>query len=832
LPAARAAREFRCAEFAGCVCSARAAAPAARRDAGMSVKEVYSITCSALPDSTRVAGFRGTESISRLYEIDIFLLLGEEGNDLDLADVIGAKAKLALDRSDNRPPFLFHGIFAAFELVHELGDRALFKATLVPQLWQLTQTLHSRMFTNKSIKDVIAEVLDDSGISSSDYQLRLTQTYKPEEHICQYHESNFDFISRWMEREGIYWYFEQGDDGEVLVITDSKSKQDFFDKTPVRFFALGGHDGSAGEALHTFTCKHHALPASVKLRDYDYAKPTLPVSGDAAVSSAGFGEISVYGHRFFTPDDGKRLAKVRAEELLARQVIYRGTGTEFHLRSGYFFKLEDHPRAGFDQKYLVTEVEHVGNQQISSPELRALTGIESDKVYHVEVKAIPADTQFRAARTTAWPRIYGYENGTVCGPADSDYAQIDDAGRYNVKFKFDESNLKDGKASTWVRMMQPHGGNPEGFHFPLRKGTEVIFSFLGGDPDRPVISGVVPDTHNPSLVTSKNHTQNVMRTGGNNHMVIEDLQGKQHIDLYSPTQSTNIFMGGPRSHAFVEPPAEKSGASSTIAGVSCALYLHTDGSGGLDVGGSWYENVGANYFKWVSSNATIEYGGVHTINVDGNSKEFYNAKQLIKVAKGREDTVDAGGMKQEIKGGMKQEIKGGYKQEIEGGVGYDQKIAPKWNGKVEGPWTFEAASVKWDVKGDVKIECNKWEVEQKSEVSWKNLGNIKNLHWANKLEVTLGTSVGTHVGLKAETLIGGKGELCLGAKAGATIAFQFDLNAGPKLELESLKFHNKATEAKKAQTHLKMAMVSIEELHAAVTKHDIKVNSSPMTLWT
>src|SRR5262249_29718538 len=144
------------------------------------------------------------------------------------------------------------------------------------------------------------------------------------------------------------------------------------------------------------------------------------------------------------------------------------------------------------------EVEHVGNQQISSPEMRAMTGIESDKVYHVEVKAIPADTQFRALRVTAWPRIYGYENGTVCGPADSDYAQIDDQGRYNVKFKFDESDLKNGKASTFVRMMQPHGGNPEGFHFPLRKGTEIVFSFLGGDPDRPVIAGVVPDTTNPS----------------------------------------------------------------------------------------------------------------------------------------------------------------------------------------------------------------------------------------------------------------------------------------------------------------------------------------------
>ena len=207
------------------------------------------------------------------------------------------------------------------------------------------------------------------------------------------------------------------------------------------------------------------------------------------MSNLGLGDICVYGGRFFTPDDGKRLAKIRAEELLARQVVHRGTGTAFYLRTGYFFTLEDHPRSDFNQDYLVTDVEHIGNQSISDPALRALAGIDTDKVYTVAVKAIPSKVQFRPESMTAWPRIYGSENGTICGPADSDYAQIDDQGRYNVKFKFDESDLKNGKASTFVRMMQPHGGNPEGFHFPLRKGTEVIFTFLGGDPDRPVICG-------------------------------------------------------------------------------------------------------------------------------------------------------------------------------------------------------------------------------------------------------------------------------------------------------------------------------------------------------
>src|SRR5262249_54570578 len=153
---------------------------------------------------------------------------------------------------------------------------------------------------------------------------------------------------------------------------------------------------------------------------------------------------------------------------------------------------------------------------------RSLLQMEHDDVYFVELTAIPEKTQFRAQSQTPWPRIYGYENGSVDGSADSEYAQIDDQGRYNVKFKFDESNLKSGKASTFVRMMQPHGGGIEGFHFPLRKGTEVVFSFLGGDPDRPVISGVVPNALTPSPVTSGNHTKNVIQTGGRNRFELED----------------------------------------------------------------------------------------------------------------------------------------------------------------------------------------------------------------------------------------------------------------------------------------------------------------------
>ncbi|AKT42710.1 type VI secretion system Vgr family protein [Chondromyces crocatus] len=510
------------------------------------MKDVFTISSSVLPLSTRVMGFRGTEALSTPYQLDILLMTTHDaGSELDLADAIGAKATLTLDHEDGRPPFTFCGVFSAMELVQEVGGRAVFRATLVPQLWQLGLTYHSRIFTKLSIPDIIRAIFDDNGLSGSDYELRLIGQYPPEEHVCQYRESDLDFVSRWMEREGMYYFFEHGEDGEKLVITDHKSFHAPLAQKPIRFHPQSGADVTAGESFRAFTCRHTSLPASVRLRDYDYGKPALEVAGTAAVSPTGFGDVSVYGMRFFTPADGKRLATLRAEELLARQTIAQGMGAAWYLRSGYTFELEDHPRPSLNRHYLATSLEHFGNQTHGSPELKELLGHDVEDVYRVAVAAVATDVQFRAERRTVWPRIDGFENAIVDGPTNSEYAQIDEHGRYALKLQFDESANDRGKATTWVRMLQPHGGSVEGWHFPLRNGTEVVCIFLGGDPDRPVIAGVAPNATTPSPVTSGNNTQNVIQTGGSNRIQMEDRAGSQQIITTTPTQNTQLSMGAP-----------------------------------------------------------------------------------------------------------------------------------------------------------------------------------------------------------------------------------------------------------------------------------------------
>ncbi|MFS8070482.1 MAG: phage baseplate assembly protein V, partial [Byssovorax sp.] len=210
-------------------------------------------------------------------------------------------------------------------------------------------------------------------------------------------------------------------------------------------------------------------------------------------------------------------------------------------------------------------------------------------------------------------RIYGSESGTICGPLESEYAQIDGAGRYNVKLKFDESDLKDGKASTWVRMLQPHGGGIEGWHFPLRKGTEVIFTFLGGDPDRPVIAGVVPNLHTPSPVNRANHTTNVIQTGGRNRFELEDRAGHERITLQTPYDNTMLRMGAPNDHH--------------------NLIMRTDGKALTSVGSNYDIKVGgAKAELVVGPKASVFIGARAEMTVAATTTMFIGAKADLTIA--------------------------------------------------------------------------------------------------------------------------------------------------------------------------------------------------------
>jgi len=552
----------------------------------------FELRCGALPDNSVCIGFDGRDAISRPFGFEIYVTI-PASDSLDLKEVLGAKASLKIELGTKtvlevaEPPFEFHGIVSEIELLRTTEGNALYRVTVVARLWQLLLTNHSRIWTQRSIKEIISKVLSEHGLDEGeDVEFKLTATPAEEKHVSQYRESDLAFISRWMEREGWYYYFEHRDGKDKLIIADAPSAHESLRATPVRYAPSGSQDRSARNALSDFSADKLLVSGRVQIRDYDYIKPALQVRGEASAGQLGLGETVDYGARLFDSGEAKRIATIRSEELKARESAFVGQGAAALLYAGSLFELDNHPRPEMNREYLLTSVRHIGYQpSLGEAWGELLTLPKLQDVYRVEIRAIESDLQLRVPRVTPWPRIDGYENAIVDGPASSPYAQIDDQGRYNVKFKYDEGTLKDGKASTWVRMAQPHGGTVEGFHFPLRKGTEVIVQFLGGDPDRPVITVVAPNAVTPSKVVASNSSQNIIQSGSENWIVAEDKQDAEWFHLYSPAGGLNasLYMGAPRAeggYALTCPDAPaiaEKGANATELG-PYSFQLRTDGN--------------------------------------------------------------------------------------------------------------------------------------------------------------------------------------------------------------------------------------------------------------
>lgn len=597
------------------------------------------LSSSELPTSTHLLGFEGREALSTLFAFDVWFSI--DGAQPEPPNLVGKVATIAIEARDTLAstvaPHVFAGVFADVELLVELKERALYKATIVPRLAITDLSHHSRIWTKTPIKDVLSEVLSGYGL---DFDFRV-KAPPAEEHVCQYKESDYAFFSRWLEREGWYYYFEHDEGKDTLVIVDDLGKHQIVRTAgPIRYFPGSAGTTYAAEAFEDFASASEAVPGGVTVADYDYANPRRPLMHAANLPDGGVSKIVDYGARAFTNDDVTKVAKVRAEQLNILQHVHKGTGAATQVTTGTLFELSEHPAAALNRKYLVVEAVHAGWEPSSAGTWGDdLPTPSTEQSYRVEVSALPADVQYRHPANTAWPRIDGFELATVCGAASSQYAQIDDHGRYAIKFKFDEGTLKDGKASTLVRMMQPHGGSLEGWHFPLRKNTEVICSFLGGDVDRPIIQAIVPNPDTPSPVTSANHTQNMIHTGGNTYLTMEDQQGVEFVNLFTPKSSAGLYLGTPRggggrdrtsNAAPVVPPAGPGGLGLS----SFSFDLRTDdGNAQLHTGKNMDVRAHGQLQVIAGADTNITHFGKLDKDVIGNSDEKYAKKLKKRVAK-------------------------------------------------------------------------------------------------------------------------------------------------------------------------------------------------------
>ena len=485
-------------------------------------KKKFSFVSKGMDEDTfSVISFKGFEAISKPYEFEILIV--SEKTDVDPLKVLQNPARFTIHR-DEEENVDFNGILIQFDETHEFNGNLFFKAVLAPKLWWLNLTHHNQVFLNSTAPQIMENSLKDGGLLPGlDFDFRIQNTYLELDYVCQYGESHFNFVSRWAEREGIYYFFEQTANGEKVIFTDTKLShtdlmydKDLFYRPPSGLDAL-----HTREVIKNFICRHSMLPRRVYLKDYNYLRPSLAIEGMADVDENGRGENYIYGENhtygdedYDTPSEGNRLAGIRAEALLCRKSLFYGESSVPFIEPGYTFDLNDHYKETYNKKYLVTDVTHQGHQTgylisgvTTTPEK------DEEMFYSNSFTAIYSDAQFRPESKALKPKISGTINAKIDAAASGEYAELDELGRYKVILPFDRSGRHNGKASAFLRMMQPYAGQNQGMHFPLHKGTEVLLTFIEGNPDRPLIAGAVPNPETSSPVTSGNQTKSVITTG-------------------------------------------------------------------------------------------------------------------------------------------------------------------------------------------------------------------------------------------------------------------------------------------------------------------------------
>ncbi|MFQ5570023.1 MAG: type VI secretion system Vgr family protein [Rhodothermales bacterium] len=509
----------------------------------------YYFECSALPPEVfQVASFEGIEEISGLYRFTLELISTDPI--VDFAQVVNQPAVFIMMRGDE--PTYINGLVVDFQQAGRTKDYVAYRVVLAPRLWRLSLTYQSRIFQHLTIEEVITQVLEEAGLAPADYRFELSETYQPYEYIVQHQETDFNFICRLMEREGIFFFFEHSDERETLVITDDQT-------VPVPIngeSTLDYHEGEGlipehVEVVQDFTCREKIVTGKVQLKDYNYETPDADLLVESQLNTEMPGTRYEFGEHYKDADEGNRLVRVRNEEIECRRRVLKGGSNCVGFRSGYLFTMENHYRGDFNEDYLLVWIRHQGSQRHAIG-LDALPGVspiataalvpQLTQTYHNEFRCQSASQAFRPERRTPVPQIPGIMIADTEHPDENadDYGHIDDQGRYRARMKFDLSDTPAADATLPLRMKQPYSGPGYGVHFPNHHKTEMVWACVNGDPDRPVVLGTVPNPNEGSPSTVSNKWQSVIRTWGQNELTFDDKVGEENIYMFATKDHTVV----------------------------------------------------------------------------------------------------------------------------------------------------------------------------------------------------------------------------------------------------------------------------------------------------
>jgi len=556
----------------------------------------------------------GTEELGRLFRYEIELLARE---DVTFEDLLGQAVTVTMELPEGGERH-FHGHVTRLAHLGRKEKYWRYRATVSPWLWFLTRTSNCRIFQGMTVPDMIQEVFGDHGFSDVDNQ--LTESYREWEYCVQYRETDFNFVSRMMEQEGIYYYFRHEDEAHTLVLCDHLTAHDTvrgFEAVP--WVPTGEHAPEETGGITRWALWETVQPGEFVLTDYDHLEPgsDLEVRSNRS-RDHGHADYQMFDYpgEYVTTEEGERYAVVRLEE---HQTGFRQTdaaGNAPGLATGCIFTLEEFPRDDQNEEHLIVSASY----QLANP-ARDAAGGEAGPTFEMQFRAIRSDQRFVPARSTKKPAVQGPQTAIVTGPSGEEI-HTDEHGRVKVQFHWDRVGQNDENTTCWIRVSQIWAGREWGAIQLPRIGQEVIVEFLEGDPDRPIVTGRVyngekaPPFALPDDKTRSGILSRASKGGGAanfNQLRFEDSIGSEEVQLHAEKDFETVVENDQTIH-IMNDRTKTVDVDETVT-IANNRTENVDNDESITIGGNRTEQVAADESITVSGNRTESITGDETRTV-------------------------------------------------------------------------------------------------------------------------------------------------------------------------------------------------------------------------
>jgi type VI secretion system secreted protein VgrG len=597
-------------------------------------------------DALLLTHFSAHEQVSRLFEYDLQLL--SDAGDLNADKILGQPVTVKFQLPDKAGNRFFNGFVTEFSQTGYEERHHRYQATVRPWFWFLTRTSDCRIFQGKTIPDIFQAVVGQYGFS--DFKLKLSGSYSPRDYCVQYRETDFNFLSRLLEFEGIYYFFEHEDGKHLMILADdANAHSKFKGYETVPYYPPSTPDVQRErDHLTSWIQSKSVQSGAYATTDYDFSAPKKSLLQSSSISKSHAQskfEIYDYPAELGKLDSGEtsRVAKVRIQEIQATQTIASGEGDAAGLATGYAFSLAKYPRADLNIEYFI-----IGSTISLTSDAHMSGGADPGTEFAISLQAIDAKTPYRPQRSTPKPVVQGAQTAIVVG-AGGDEIYTDKYGRVKVQFPWDRQGKNDENSGCWIRVAQVWAGKQWGaMHIP-RIGQEVIVSFLEGDPDQPIITGRVYNGANmPPYDLPANKTQSGIKSRSSkdgspanfNELRFEDKIGSELVTIHAE-KDNELTVEHDETHTVGNDETHKVGHDETEAvGHDQSLSVGNDRSKTVEANET--VSVGKNRTETVNGNESITIGKNRDEGVGGNESVAVGKNQSLAVTADQSITVGGG----------------------------------------------------------------------------------------------------------------------------------------------------------------------------------------------